>query len=401
MQTKKNIKITFTGDIMCEKAMIEHYLKNKMNDFDDIFTYIKDFLLDSDYIIGNLETPVDDSQKYTNDFFSFNTPSSFLDSLKKLGINYLSISNNHMLDRGNRGLKNTLRSLEKKGFQIVGYYSDFSYFTRIKINDFIISLTSCTYGINFNVHYDKISKKLMKQFLFLKNPNETNTSILNALKIRWKQKLKKTFIYDLYRILRKRKKGTIQPSIIIDNCNNDWKLEADYIKKINGLLEKEKRNADLVFLYSHCGGQFNIEPGTFTEKVITLLDKSNYDGYIGSHPHIVQKHMFQCNKIAAYSLGNFLIYPNSPYLIKETLPTYGILLHLNINPECPKEYFYTFSITKCILEHGQVKVILVSDLLKKINHEEKQKLTMDCLNIYNRFMGTNKTHINIKNEYKI
>lgn len=401
MQEKKNIKITFTGDIMCEEAMTTYYLENKNYNFDDIFIYIKDFLKESDYIIGNLETPIDDTQKYTNDVFSFNTPSIFLDSLKKVGITHLSISNNHMLDRGNKGLKDTLYSLEKKGFKIVGLYANNSYFTKIKIRDFVISLTSCTYGINYNVHYEKINKKLANKFLFLKNPNETNETIFNILKTKWKQKLKRTFIYDLYKKTKKKNGIEIQPSIIVDDCKKGWKYEESYIKKINELLKCEKNCSNLVFLYSHCGGQFNVKPGTFTEKIIASLNRNNYDGYIGAHPHIVQEMKFQNNKMIAYSLGNFLIYPKSPYLRNETLPTYGILLHLNIDTEYPNNYFYTFSITKCVIENGKVKILLVSDLLEKVNTKEKQKLTKECLNIYNRFMGTNKKRIKLKKEYKI
>ena len=41
------------------------------------------------------------------------------------------------------------------------------------------------------------------------------------------------------------------------------------------------------------------------------------------------------------------------------------------------------------------------DLLEKVNTKEKQKLTKECLNIYNRFMGTNKKRIKLKKEYKI
>ena len=74
MKKEECTKITFTGDIMCEKAMLDSYFKDKSSDFDDIFMDIKDFLKESDYIVGNLETPVDDHQKYTNDIFSFNTP---------------------------------------------------------------------------------------------------------------------------------------------------------------------------------------------------------------------------------------------------------------------------------------------------------------------------------------
>ena len=402
MKKEECTKITFTGDIMCEKAMLDSYFKDKSSDFDDIFMDIKDFLKESDYIVGNLETPVDDHQKYTNDIFSFNTPSSFLDTLKKVGINYVSISNNHMMDRGNKGLKNTLSILQKKGFKIIGIDKECNFSTKIQLNNFNLSLISCTYGINYNVHYQKINKKFMNKFLFLKNPNDYS----EKFEIKWitkiKQKLKKTFIYDVYKKLKKSDSTAITPSIIHDDLGKMWNFDMNYINKINDVLKNEKKSSDLVILLSHCGGQFNVEVGSFTKKNVESLDSTSYDAYIGAHPHIVQKMLKQEKKIVAYSLGNFLVYPKSAYLVLSTLPTYGILLHLYISKNNPQKYYYTFSITKCVLENNRVKILLVDDLLNRIkDDEEKEKIIQENLIIYNRFMNTNEKKLTIQREYNI
>ncbi len=402
MEKEECTKITFTGDIMCEKAMLDSYFKDKSSGFDDIFIDIKDFLKESNYIVGNLETPIDDRQKYTNDIFSFNTPSNFLESLKKIGINYLSISNNHMMDRGNKGLKNTISILQKKGFKIIGIDKECNFSTKIQLNNFNLSFISCTYGINYNMHYQKISKKFMNKFLFLKNPNDYP----EKLKIKWitkiKQKLKNTFIYDMYIKFKKNDYDAIIPSVIRDDLGKMWNFDKNHIKKINDVLKNEKKISDLVILLSHCGGQFNVEIGSFTQKIVESLDSNSYDAYIGAHPHIVQKMLKQEKEIIAYSLGNFLIYPKSAYLVLSTLPTYGILLHLYINKNHPQKYYYTFSITKCVLENNRVKILLVDDLLKRIKDDkEKEKIIQENLIIYNRFMNTNKKNLEIQKEYNI
>lgn len=51
-------KITFTGDIMCKKEFVEKWETNKQFQFESMFAHVKDFLHESDYVIGNLETPL-------------------------------------------------------------------------------------------------------------------------------------------------------------------------------------------------------------------------------------------------------------------------------------------------------------------------------------------------------
>ena len=306
------------------------------------------------------------------------------------------------MDRGNKGLKNTISILQKKGFKIIGIDKECNFSTKIQLNNFNLSLISCTYGINYNVHYQKINKKFMNKFLFLKNPNDYS----EKFEIKWitkiKQKLKKTFIYDIYKKLKKSDSTAITPSIIHDDLGKMWNFDMNYINKINDVLKNEKKSSDLVILLSHCGGQFNVEVGSFTKKIVESLDSTSYDAYIGAHPHIVQKMLKQEKKIVAYSLGNFLIYPKSAYLVLSALPTYGILLHLYISKNNPQKYYYTFSITKCVLENNRVKILLVDDLLNRIkDDEEKEKIIQENLIIYNRFMNTNEKKLTIQREYNI
>lgn len=75
------IKISFTGDIMCEAIQINsHKVKDKYY-FLEVFCDKKDYFNESDYVVANLETPIVDGSEleYCNNKLSFNV-------LKKLKV---------------------------------------------------------------------------------------------------------------------------------------------------------------------------------------------------------------------------------------------------------------------------------------------------------------------------
>ena len=111
-------KITFLGDIMCEKPFLKAAIKRN-NDFYSTFARLQEMLSESDFVAGNLETPIAGKELgYTKDLYAFNTPSEFLDGLKKLKIDLYLTANNHCLDRGVKGLEgksNSVSGMQKAG----------------------------------------------------------------------------------------------------------------------------------------------------------------------------------------------------------------------------------------------------------------------------------------------
>lgn len=115
------IKLTFIGDIMCELPLLKAAHTKKGYDFDSVFVGTTDLFNSADYVVGNLETVfAGKSVGYTRSLYSFNTPDSFLDSLKRAGIDMCVTANNHCLDRGLDGLKRTLYELDKRGISHIG-----------------------------------------------------------------------------------------------------------------------------------------------------------------------------------------------------------------------------------------------------------------------------------------
>ena len=78
-------------------------------------------LADADYTIANLETTIGrkDNRAWSG-FPCFSTPESLLDTLKDAGIDFLTLANNHIVDRGFTGLQLTVDNVERYGFDFAG-----------------------------------------------------------------------------------------------------------------------------------------------------------------------------------------------------------------------------------------------------------------------------------------
>ena len=122
---KKVIKISFTGDIMCESIQINsHKVNEEKYDFSEIFSDMKNYFKKSDYVVANLETPIAGAELgFCDRKFSFNTPEEFLISIKDMRVNLVITANNHCIDRGVGELVNTIKTLDKYVLSHIGTYN--------------------------------------------------------------------------------------------------------------------------------------------------------------------------------------------------------------------------------------------------------------------------------------
>lgn len=114
-KTNSIIRISAVGDILCGKNL-ETYGK----DYDFIFSDVSKYFKDSDLKIGTYETDTNDNKK------------QFAESLKKSGINLVSLAHNHALDYGKEGLDSTKEYLESIEMETVGVSAETSE-DRVKI----------------------------------------------------------------------------------------------------------------------------------------------------------------------------------------------------------------------------------------------------------------------------
>lgn len=120
-----------------------------------------DFFFDADLVVGNLETPLNPNKPASyvpevmlnNMYFNANEDmfSVFSGFGKYMGFDVLSTANNHSLDQGEEGVKETLRFLEAKNIQSVGTarsIEERDQFPLIEKNGIKVAFLSYTFSLN-------------------------------------------------------------------------------------------------------------------------------------------------------------------------------------------------------------------------------------------------------------
>lgn len=404
---KEYYKISFTGDIMCERPLLSASRSDKKYDFDFVFHGVKDKLRESDLVVGNLETVfAGEEAGYTNDVYSFNTPDRFVCSMKSAGIDYVSTANNHCLDRGTEGVIRTLDLLDQYGIKHFGTYrskEERTSYELLELGGKKIALIAYTYGTN-----------VVENGIVFKEDEEFYVNVLKSQEREW-LKFKKTLNTPgirskLSRYIRKvttleqRMRIKKKLGMLKNLPKSDDLLEDDiyprYLERLKSDIEKARCEADYVIVCLHSGGLFNVKVGAYTEYIVDLIVRAGADAIVGNHPHVVQKFVDK-GCLVAYSLGNFSISPSSLYLVRENLPEYSVLLHFYFDKERMSLYKVTFSILKIVeSKNGNLSVYPINALYDKCDiTSERDMLISDCTKIYNTFTGKKEMAIDILDEY--
>ncbi len=118
------VKISAVGDIMLggtsEPVFQEH-------GYDYAFAQVKHLFANSDVVIGNLEGPLthSDTPYDVDKKFLFKTPPELVaPALKNAGFNLMNLANNHIMDFGEQGMRDTIEALHQHGIQSVGVGSN-------------------------------------------------------------------------------------------------------------------------------------------------------------------------------------------------------------------------------------------------------------------------------------
>lgn len=287
--------------------MRKAYEKEKNTyDFTPVFANIRKYLNDSDYVIGNLETPVagEDLQYVGTDGKfkgGFNAPDAYLRAVVDSGFNLLTTANNHCMDRGLEGLKRTIEALDSAGVDHIGTYKNpeekNTPFIK-EINGIRIAFLTYTFGINNNVHPSYAKDIEANHINLLSRPEmqkyEDYWNTFPSIHTHWppqflqKILMKDDFMHDA---------GLISAKIITD------------------IQTTKKLGADIVVLIPHMGVEFTQYPLKFARDMVNKWFNAGADIIVGGHPHVLQP--MECRKIKSedgkartgyviYSLGNFV-----------------------------------------------------------------------------------------------
>ena len=390
------MKITLLPDIMCEPPVLKAAKRRGGKyDFCGVFAHTKELIGESDYVIGNLETPLAGKEAgYTNTHICFNAPDEYADALIDAGVDLVSTANNHTFDRGYEGMERTVRVLDEKGLAHTGSYlrnekrEEAYYF---ELDGVKYAVIAYTYGTNYNGSggtclaegeyegtvnllcpqnigtylpgefraRDRIDR-LFRHFKFIKDPNVPG-------------KLKKLF-------------GMTSTYSRHDD-RIDGKTDNKYTDRFTEDIRIAKQKADVVLFYPHVGGQFNVKPGAFSEYVVKKAVEAGADAVVATHSHIPQKLEWAGDTVCAYCLGNFNMNPRSYLAMPEILTDYGYALHLYVEEK--RIVKVSFSMLKNYADKGgQISAYPVDELYKTLkSNKKKEKLENEIRYLYGRITG--------------
>jgi poly-gamma-glutamate capsule biosynthesis protein CapA/YwtB (metallophosphatase superfamily) len=196
-------------------------------------------LKNSDIILGNLETPVSTEHpvnEFLPDLVRFNSPTAMLDVLERC-FTAVSVVNNHALDQGVAGLRNTLRELDSRNILHAGAQTDEQSrnYAMIKKNDRKVAFLAYAWGLNDSAR-----------------ETATAAAKLNLLNL------------------------------------SDHTAPVDYSSVEEHIKTARSEGADLIICSLHWGYEFEMYPTYRMMKVARELIARGVDVIMGHHPHVLQ-----------------------------------------------------------------------------------------------------------------
>lgn len=401
MKENKKIRISFLGDIMCTTPMTQKAEKESGYCFSPVFENIKKYFESSDYVVGNLETPLAGSDcLFTFHPTEFNSPDEFAMAVKSAGVNMVTTANNHVLDRGLHGLRKTISVLDEIGLEHVGTQlspnSERTYFKEIK--GMKCAFISYTYDTNSQWMNNKLSiQDLYYVNLFKEQENFPLGGVGNqGSKIR---QFIRSLVPDLVKdILRDKSKEDCANMTEASSPNN-----TRYEEQLYSDIRKAKDNSDCVFVCLHIGGQYNDKIGAYTETIVNRCKEAGAKYIICNHPHCVLPIILESNDtMVAYALGNFCYTPYFGYYVNGKYSEYSIILHLQFSQESKKLHDILFSIVKSIDRKSNTQIYNVFDLYNEEKDKMRlNKLELDVRMVLQRFLNRKISTVNFKPEYSL
>jgi len=246
------IRLVFAGDVMGHDMQIRGAWcdgGDTCYNYHPPFRWVKDYISAADVAIANLEVTLAGAP-YTG-YPRFSSHHSLAYALQDAGFHVLLTANNHVLDRGRKGMERTLNVLDSIGILHTGTFRDSTewkayYPLIIEKNNFRLALLNYTYSTN-GVAVEK--------------PNAVN------------------FIDTL-------------------------RMAAD-------LTKAHELKSDYIITCIHWGEEYKNKENATQRQLAAFLARNGCNLVVGSHPHVVQpieKLSIENTGIVpvAYSLGNFI-----------------------------------------------------------------------------------------------
>lgn len=263
-QNEEDVLITATGDMLLEDGFINWFGNGSWND------YMKDlqpWIGQDDLTIANLEVPIAGEELGLAGLnYCFNAPAETAENIRLNSIEFVSLANNHAMDRGAEGASLTIGNLDKQKIGHTGVFlneTDRNQTVIREINGMKIAILSWTYGTNQPV-------------------NEP-----------WR----------------------------VNVFTDAWSAE---VNTLLSDLEKAREQADCVIVCMHWGTEFTYALNETQIQLSQMLADGGADVIIGNHPHTIQPAGWieaedGRRTLCFYSLGNLI---SSAYTVSRADETF-------------------------------------------------------------------------------
>ncbi len=295
------MKIAFLGDI----ALIGKYNLNNNPNVRDEIEYLKKILKNYDYRVANLESPLTE-RKSTFVCKSMHLKSSVVNVgvLKYLGIDAVTLANNHIMDFGRKGLEETINVLENA--KIKWYGIDGKELLIEKQGQKISFSGFCCYSTNGTGYCKTNNGKginlLTEESVFCQLKKDEKRNAFSVLSIHWGMEHTNYPAYEHICLVKKiaMKKPVIihghHPHVIqgISNINNSLIMYSqgnalfDDCKSINGKFE--------VALNENNRKSFVMEVTIDHNKIQDYKEIGFYMGDIEIEPYNIQEELLEASK---------------------------------------------------------------------------------------------------------
>ncbi len=356
------MKITFTGDILIYESQDKGCLgKGGKRNYRPIFEQVKPVLKEADYVVGSFETTLAGEEAvYTHAAYSFNTPDEVLSALKWAGFDMLTTANNHCFDRGAYGHARTIEMLEKDGMDYTGtrLSNDAPSYLLKDFDGTKVAFLAYTYGTNSadNGYLVPKGKEYLVNLTRRQEPLFSPIKVAPIKRPLWK-KIAKAALSLFFK-----KKNAPLGSVV--DCVEDVEIangrNVEYEERMLDTIGEAKKNADIVIMCLHSGGQFNSKVGAYTQHLFEIIADAGVDAIVCNHAHTILPIIRRGNCLIASALGNFSFAPGEGYWVDGVNAEYSALLTLNIDKK--KIISHDIDICKCYYnDNGLAVTTIVSD----------------------------------------
>ena len=251
-EPKENVTLLFAGDLFLTDILQEKYDKNGVSaaaapELLSVTRSADIFMLNQEFPFGTTGEAAEDKE------YTFRVDPKYVSLLPELGVDAVTLANNHMLDFGRGPLKETLEALDEAGILHVGAGQNLEEAEALKTMEAggrVVGFLGATRVI----------------------PEHS-----------WTASRSNSGLFTTY-----------DPT------------------KLLGEIQAAKQQCDYVVVYVHWGIERNTEPEEYQKSLARQYIDAGADAVIGAHPHVLQGIEYYQGKPIFYSLGNF-IFANRTY----------------------------------------------------------------------------------------